>query len=475
MINTEELLQVDALTHEGAGVASRSDGKKVFILGALPEEIMTVKVLKRHRRYEEATVLELKKASPERIEPPCAHFGLCGGCQLQHISYDSQLFFKQSTLKNILRQIGNLEFVDTLWTPPLSTESLGAEQPQGMGYRRKARIGVKWDAKKSSLYVGFRERASNKLAKLDSCLVLHPAVGLRFEAIKSLIVNLSIKDAIPQIEIAVGEEAVALVFRHLKPFTTEDLDLLKSFGKENQLSIYLQPGKNDSVHQLYPVLTEPNDLKNLLTYSIKIEDRVLNFQFHPLDFIQVNAQINNKMILQAIKWLALSETDTVADLFCGLGNFSLALALKAQKVIGVEAEVKAIERAKHNAIQNQLTDKTQFYAANLFDTETLASDQPWVRPVDAVVIDPPRSGAKEVCDSIERWSPKKILYVSCSPASFARDTAILLNEKNYELTHIGIMDMFPHTHHIETMALFTLKSERKNQRGQNGQSEGRLT
>jgi 23S rRNA (uracil1939-C5)-methyltransferase len=377
-------------------------------------------------------------------------------------------------------QISKLDFEESLWAAPLLSDH--------MGYRRKARIGVKWDAKKNSLYVGFRERASNKLAKLNACPILYPSVGLKLDAIKALISNLSIKDAIPQIEMAIGEEqnglaaSVAMVFRHLKPFLAEDLDLLKAFGLENQVRIYLQAGKPSSVYQLYPILTEPEDARNLLNYTLKIENKDLRFDFHPLDFIQIHAGINQKMIQQALNWLALKDTETVIDLFCGLGNFTLGLALKAQKVIGVEGEAKLIEKAEHNASQNQLSEKTDFYVANLFDIAVLDAPQVWIKPVDALLIDPPRSGAKEVCERIERWSPNKILYVSCSPASFARDAGILLNEKNYELTHIGIMDMFPHTHHIETMALFSLKADKNknknkniNIRGTNGQSKGRLT
>ncbi len=465
---SEEILNITALTHEGIGIASRQDGKKVFVLGALPDETATVRVMKRHRRYEEAVVIELKQISPQRIEPHCQHFGLCGGCQLQHISHPDQIKFKQETLKSLLIQISQLEFSEAQWMSPLLSDNTG--------YRRKARIGVKWDGKKNTMYVGFRERASNKLAKLSICPILFPAVGQRLEAIKTLIMSLSIKDAIPQIEMAVGEHErpevaqVALVFRHLKPLSTEDIDLLKVFGQENQLDIYLQPGKPGSVYQIYPILTVPEDTENLLTYSLNIDNKKLAFDFHPLDFTQIHAGINQKMINQALSWLALEETDKVIDLFCGLGNFTLGLALKAGKVIGVEGEAKLIVKAKHNAAKNQLADKTEFHVANLFDIKTLESPQPWIDKVDVLLIDPPRSGAKEVCERIERWAPNKILYVSCSPASFARDAGILLNNKNYELTHIGIMDMFPHTHHIETMALFTHKG---NKRGKNGQSKGR--
>lgn len=465
----EQDLSITALTHEGIGIASRQDGKKVFVLGALPGEIAQVRVMKRHRRYEEAVVTELKQTSPQRVKPHCEHFGLCGGCQLQHISHVDQIKFKQDTLKSLLIQISQLDFADDLWQSPLLSDNTG--------YRRKARIGVKWDAKKSVMYVGFRERASNKLAKLNRCSILFPEVGLRLEALKNLIESLSIRDAVPQIEMAVGEGAtpekteIALVFRHLKEFTQEDLDLLKAFGQKYQFKMYLQPGKPSSVYQLYPVLTTPEDDQNLLSYSIELDDKKLTFDFHPLDFTQIHAGINQKMINQALAWLDLKPTDKVIDLFCGLGNFTLGLASKAQQVIGVEGEALLINKAKHNAVKNNLSENTQFYVANLFDTKKLDSEPAsWITKADALLIDPPRSGAKEVCERIERWSPDKILYVSCSPASFARDAGILVKEKNYELTHIGIMDMFPHTHHIETMALFTLKGHK---RGKNGQSKGR--
>ena len=464
---SQENLIITTLSHEGVGIASRQNGKKVFILGALPGEVTTVRVLKRHRRYEEATVLELKQTSPQRVDPICPHFGLCGGCQLQHLSHPDQVVFKQQTLKSLLIQISQLAIPEGRWASPLLSDNIG--------YRRKARIGLKWDVKKNSLYIGFRERASNKLAKLSTCPVLYPAIGQRLEAIKSLINNLSVKDAIPQIEIAVGEGRlkktpdIAMVIRHLKPLLDQDLELLKAFGAESKLRIYLQPAKASSVYQLFPFLTQPEDPENLLCYSLNIENQNLVFDFHPLDFTQIHAGINQKMMVQALTWLALKDSDKVIDLFCGLGNFTLGLALKAQKVIGVEGEAGLIEKAKSNAIKNNLGDKTEFYVANLFDTAILDTSQPWIEKVDVLLIDPPRSGAKEICERIEAFAPTKILYVSCSPASFARDAGILIKEKNYELSHIGIMDMFPHTHHIETMALFTLKGHK---REKNGQSKG---
>jgi 23S rRNA (uracil1939-C5)-methyltransferase len=312
------------------------------------------------------------------------------------------------------------------------------------GYRRKARLGVRYVIKKEKLLVGFREKFSNYLADIETCPVLHPSVGERLLSLGTLIRGLSRFDEIPQIEVAVSDNTTALVIRHMAPFSENDLAALCEFGRENQLHIYLQPNSPDSVHRIFP------DTKNeLLSYFLP--DYQLEMRFSPLDFTQVNAEINREMIKAAIQLLDLQSSDTVLDLFCGLGNFTLPIARFSKKVIGVEGSIQMVERATANAVHNHITN-TEFYAANLMQPSESA---PFLKiSYDKILLDPPRTGAKEILPFIAKKSVKRIVYVSCNPATLARDAGELVYTYGYTLKKVGVINMFPHTSHIETIALF---------------------
>ncbi len=424
-------LNITGMSSEGRGIAEHN-GKKVFVLGALPGETVIAQVYKQHSRYMEAKTNSVLKASEKRVEPICEYFGECGGCQMQHMSVSDQINHKQTELQKML---AHLNIQPKIWVEPLTgpTES----------YRYKARIGVRYVPKKGGTLVGFRESHSNKIVEMDRCEVLHAKVGHQIAGLKLLIDDLSIKDKLPQIEIAVGGDEVALVFRHLEPFLETDLLKIQAFCEVNALSFYCQPKGPDTVHKLWP----NQDIN--LTYCLN--EFNIKMDFHPLDFTQVNPEMNEKMIAQAIDWLELTVEDDVLDLFCGLGNFTLPMAKFARSAVGVEGEMRMVHKAKANAKKNNINN-TDFYAANLFEDFSKAE---WLaKPYTKLLLDPPRSGAAEIVAKIEEFGVDRILYVSCQTSTFVRDAAHLVQEKGYRLEKIGIMDMFPHTKHVETMGLF---------------------
>jgi 23S rRNA (uracil1939-C5)-methyltransferase len=321
--------------------------------------------------------------------------------------------------------------------PPLQADS--------EGYRRKARLGVRYVTKKQSVLVGFREQQSGFLAELNQCKVLHPSVGERIMSLREMLTQLTVRDKIAQIEVAVGDEKTALVFRNLEPLTAEDEKQLCDFAELHDVYIYLQPKGIDSVYPLYP----QNLPLESLSYSLPDEN--VSFQFATHDFTQVNSAINRKMVQQAMDWLQPKADDEVLDLFCGLGNFTLPLAKRAKHVVGVEGSDSLVKRAKNNA-QIQGIFNTEYYVANL-------AEQPlehiWMqRDYDKILLDPPRSGAMEIIQALNLKRTQSIVYVSCNPATLARDAGILVNEKGFKLVQAGVMDMFPHTAHVESMALF---------------------
>ena len=418
------------LTHDGRGV-THVNGKAVFVAGALSGERVRLKFTGKHRHYDEAVAEEILIASPDRVQPKCMHFGVCGGCALQHLSAEAQIAAKQHVLMENFERIGKVEPQTIL--PPLT------DQP--WAYRRKGRLSVKFVEKKGRVLVGFRETNGRFVADVKRCEVLHPAVGERVEAIAALVESLDAKKDIPQIEIAAGDDLVALVIRHLQPLSDRDRATLIAFGRETGLGIYLQPGGLDSIMPLWPEQMQ-------LSFDLPGD---LHIDFRPLDFIQVNAGMNRRMIAQAIDLLAPTSTDRVLDLFCGLGNFTLPLSLRAGAVTGVEGEAGLVERARQNALRNG-RDNAQFFAADL------AADQrnaPWARAdYELLLLDPPRSGAEAILDYLPRKSAKRVVYVSCHPASLARDAGTLVNRHGFVLKSAGVMDMFPHTAHVESIALF---------------------
>ncbi|MDR3491739.1 MAG: 23S rRNA (uracil(1939)-C(5))-methyltransferase RlmD [Gammaproteobacteria bacterium] len=428
---------VNALSHDGRGVVANPKHKTAFVSGALPGEEITFKLTKLHAKYNEGEALKIITSSPHRATPECAHFGICGGCSMQHLTMTEQILFKQQALLAQLKHFGRVE--PEIILPPLVGKNTG--------YRRKARLGVSYREKKGKLVIGFREKSSRFLAEIDKCPILHESVSTLIPEMKTLIESLSQFENIPQIEIAIGDTQTALVFRHLTDLSNEDLLKLKHFAKLHQLELYLQPNSPAKTHKLWP-----EDNTERLSYRLDHYD--LEMLFHPLDFTQVNAEINNLMIKSALELLDLKNTDNVLDLFCGLGNFTLPIARYAQHVTGIEGSEAMVDRAKENALHNNIAN-TDFYAANLAAipaTLPVAA----MKKYDKVLLDPPRTGAKEIINLIPKLAPKTIVYVSCNPATLARDAGELVHKQGYKLKKIGVINMFPHTSHIEAIALFTI-------------------
>ncbi|MDR3386436.1 MAG: 23S rRNA (uracil(1939)-C(5))-methyltransferase RlmD [Rudaea sp.] len=419
------------LSHDGRGVA-HVNGKAIFVAGALAGERVRLRFTGKHRHYDEAAVEEILRPSPDRVTPRCAHFGVCGGCALQHLDAGAQISAKQRVLLENLERIGKVTPANVL--APLT------DSP--WGYRRKARLSVKFVEKKGRVLVGFRESNGRYVADIQRCEVLHPAVGECIEAITAMIESLDGKRDIPQIEVAAGDDLVALIFRHLQPLSPHDRDALVAFGKAQRLGIYLQPGGNDSVAALWP-------LDAHLSFRLPAYDVELDFQ--PLDFIQVNAGMNRRMIDHALALLDPQPTDRVLDLFCGLGNFTLPLARRAAHVTGVEGEAGLVRRAVENARRNNVAN-ADFFSADL------AADQratPWAKAsYDLLLLDPPRSGAAAVLEYLPKRGVRRVVYVACHPGSLARDAGILVQQHGFALASAGVMDMFPHTAHVESIALF---------------------
>lgn len=424
--------EITALTLEGKGVA-RVNGKTVFIEGALPEEKVAFRYTSYKANYDEGRVETVLTASPNRVEPKCQHFAICGGCSWQHISLDAQIRYKKQILLDNLQHIGKVQ-------PATLFEPLTAE---GWGYRRKARLGARWVRKKQQALVGFREKNGGLLAEISRCEVLHPLVGERITALKDLVTSLDARDSLPQIEVAIGDDEVAaLVVRHMEALSAGDLDKLLSFAREFQFELYLQPAGPQTVHKVYGE-------RSLAYTHPQFDTRV---QFEPLDFIQVNQALNRKMVMRALELLELRSTDTVLDLFCGLGNFTLPLARQAAQVIGVEGDLAMVERARAAAHANGIHN-TDYYACNLMSDAL--SKEAWLKPhYDRILLDPPRAGAKELLPYLGKLKAERIVYVSCDPATLARDAGELVHTQGYQLLGAGVMDMFPHTAHVESIAVF---------------------
>lgn len=425
---------IESLTHEGRGVA-RVEGKTLFVDGALPGERVTARFVARHRRYDEAVAGQVQEASADRVEPRCPHFGVCGGCSLQHMSADAQIRAREQAVLEVLEHVGRVR-------PGRILEPVRAGP---WGYRRKARLSAKHVPKKGGVLVGFRERYSHFLAAIETCDVLHPAVGRRILALRELITSMDARDRIPQVEVAVDDdERTALVFRNLRPLSDADRDRLEAFARDEGVQVWLQPKGPDTVHPLCPAEPEP------LVYEHP--DFSVRIPFGPLDFVQVNRDINRAMVARAVDLLDADPRDRVLDLFCGLGNFSLPLARRAGQVTGVEGEAAMVARARENAALNDIGN-ADFHAADL--SANGADHAPWARePFDAVLLDPPRAGAAGVMGLLGRLHARRIVYVSCNPATLARDADTLVHTHGYHLEAAGVMDMFPHTTHVESMALF---------------------
>jgi 23S rRNA (uracil1939-C5)-methyltransferase len=420
-------MEIEGLHADGYGTTL---DERVAVLGALPNETVTAEPYVRKRRKLVYKTMSVANKNPDRVQPMCAAAERCGGCSLQHFEPSAQIQFKHRQLVSMLE--GS---VPDKWLHPLTGPV--------RNYRSKARLGVKFVDKMGKVLVGFREKMKPYISEIDTCPVLRESVGERIEALALLVEKLSVCRALPQIEVAVGDSETALVFRHLEEVNAADLQLFAEFGAEHNVSIYLQPGNELSVHKIFPA-----DGRERLSYSLPAYGLV--FDFHPMDFIQINQTINRDMIPLAIELLSLNSEDNVFDAFCGIGNFSLPLATVARSVLGIEASESSVIRARENADRNNLKN-THFLAADLF-AEGL--DIPGLQGINKVLLDPPRSGAEEVCKKLATHKVERLVYVSCNPATLARDAKLLV-ESGYRFETAGVIDMFPHTNHVESIACFS--------------------
>ncbi len=429
--------EITGLTHDGRGVARRENGKAVFVAGALPGERVMASQTGRNRNFDEAKTVEVLVAAPERVEPRCAHFGVCSGCAMQHYAEDKQILAKQNVLLENLTRIGHVTPETVL--PPLTDAS--------WGYRRKGRFSVRRVDKKDKTLVGFREVDPRFVADVSFCHTVIPEIGDKVAALATLVDGLQARKDIPQIEFIAGDRqadfsGIALTIRHLSPLSDADKAALVAFGQQHGFAIFLQPGGVDSVHPLWP---------EHIKLAFSLPEWNLEFNFRPLDFIQVNAGLNGKMIRSALDLLDAQPDERVLDLFCGLGNFTLPLARTVREVVGVEGEAGLVMRARENAAHNNLPN-AQFHAADLGKD---LSGHTWMREgFDKLLLDPPRSGADFVLTQLPLKQFKRIVYVSCHPASLARDAGYLVNERGWKLKAAGVMDMFPHTAHVESIVMF---------------------
>ena len=426
---------IEFLDHEGRGV-THMDGKVVFIEGALPGEQVEYAAFRRKPSFELATVERVIRPSAQRVTPRCEYFGTCGGCSMQHLDPVAQAAVKQRVLEDALWHIGRLR-------PEIIHAAIHGSP---WAYRHRARIGVRLVPSKGGVRIGFHERRSSYITDMRSCAVLPPHVSAMLPDLRGLIGTLSIPDRLPQIEVAIGEgDVTVLVFRNLLPLSAADESLLKAFADDKGVQVWLQPAGPESSYRLHP-----SDAPGL-RYSLPEFDVTLDFR--PTDFTQVNIDINRLLIRRAMQLLDPQPGERIADLFCGLGNFSLPIARRGATVIGIEGSDTLVRRAGENARRNGLDATSVFHAANLFDSteDSLAA----LGPLDKMLIDPPREGAIAVVKALgPAQSPARIVYVSCNPATLARDAAVLIHEKGYTLKGAGIANMFPQTSHVESIALF---------------------
>ena len=452
----ENALHIESMDLDAQGVAHRADGKVVFVDGALPFEVVRANVHRKKNNWEQASLLEVLQESSQRVRPGCPNFGLhagaCGGCKMQHLEPTAQVAIKQRALEDNLWHLGKVKS-ETLLRPI---------QGPTWGYRYRARLSVRYVVKKGEVLIGFHERKSRYVADMRQCPILPPHVDALLLPLRALIANLQARDTCPQIEVACGDDVTALVLRHLEPLSESDLQQLRTFAANHHVQWWLQSKGPDTVR-----LLDANDPEQL---AYDLPDFGIHMPFKPTDFTQVNPYINRVLVSRALRLLDVQSRERVIDWFCGLGNFTLPLATQAREVLGIEGSDTLVARSKENYVRNQQSrDKplapTQFVARNLFDMtpELLVQDG----SADKWLIDPPREGAfalaKTVADLMQNpdlrqgWTPpKRIVYVSCNPATLARDAGLLVNVAGYRCTSAGAVNMFPHTAHVESMAVFDL-------------------
>ncbi len=429
-----ETANIGSATHDGRGIAALS-GKKVFVAGALPGESVEFIRRKSRRNFDEAELLQVLQSSADRIDAKCEAFGRCGGCSLQHVSAEYQRSIKQQTLLDNLKRIGKVE--PTSWLEPMTGPV--------WGYRRRARLAVKDVPAKGRVLVGFRERHAPLVADMHRCEVLASPVAGLIDELSDLVASLSIRARLPQIEIAIAQNATALVFRVLDTPADTDIEHLAAFGAANACRVFLQPGGLDSLQLIHPLVVDEPLYYTLPDFDIRID-------FEPIDFVQVNSAINRKMVPFALEQLGAGSDDKVLDLYCGIGNFSLPLARRSGTVLGIEGERNLVSRATDNARKNGL-DNVDFRVADL---SKIDGSESWLKAGwDRVLLDPARSGAAEVIAQMNVLNPERIVYVSCHPGTLARDAGSLVHEHGFRLDSAGIIDMFPHTAHVESIAVFS--------------------
>ena len=430
-------IRIEDVDDSGRGVAY-IDGKTTLIDGALDGEYITYTRLKRRRRINEATLVEVLERSAYRVSPSCPHFAVCGACRFQHLARPEQRQRKEHAFADALSRYG----------VPAPANRLAPLWGAARGYRRKARLGVKHVPGKGGALVGFHEKRGSFVAEIEACEVLVPSVGTRIDALRALVSGLDARDRIPQIEVAAGENAVALVIRHLDPLSESDRGAIIDFGRRHDFCVYLQPKGPDSLTALWP--ESPPEL----VYTIPAFN--LELAFGPADFVQTNAEVNRQLVAQVVDLLDPTDDDSVLDLYCGLGNFSLALGRRAGSVRGIEFSTEMVAAASRNAVRNG-SDNVHFLSANLDEENDVGKslEGRW----NKLLLDPPRSGAARVVAQLHPPYPSRIVYVSCNPQSFARDAAVLIESHPYRMEQAGIVDMFPHTNHLEVIGLFVRSAE----------------
>ncbi|MEQ1916562.1 MAG: 23S rRNA (uracil(1939)-C(5))-methyltransferase RlmD [Gallionella sp.] len=430
---TENKVTIESLDQEGRGVA-HFDGKVIFIEGALPGEIVSYASYRKKPAFEQAQVTTIFKSAPMRVTPKCKHFGVCGGCSMQHLDARAQVAVKQRILEDGLWHIGKVK----------AENIMPAIYGQTWGYRERARISVKHVIKKGKTLVGFHEKRSSYVADMQSCEILAPKIAKLLPLLAEMVSQMSIRDQLPQIEVAVGEHVDALVLRIMAPLSHADEALLRSFADLHEVQFWLQTKGPETIVPFYP-LDAP-----ALSYSLP--EFNVTMPFAPSEFTQVNSALNRVMIGRAMRLLDPQPGERIADLFCGLGNFTLPIARSGAQVLGIEGSDALVKRAQQNAASNGLSDNTSFMAMNLFEMTEEGFAK--LGHFDKLLIDPPRDGAFELVKSLGGDNaPKRIVYVSCNPATLARDAAELV-KRGYVLQAAGVMNMFPHTSHVESIAVF---------------------
>ncbi|SAK97291.1 23S rRNA 5-methyluridine methyltransferase [Caballeronia glebae] len=438
-------IEIESLDMEARGVGRTVNedgepGKVIFVEGALPGERVSYSSFRKKPSFEQAQVVKVLRESVLRAKPKCRYFGICGGCSMQHLDVRAQIAVKQRVLEDNLQHLAKLR-AETMFRPI---------HGPSWGYRYRARLTVRHVEKKGGVLVGFHERKSSYVADMTSCEVLPPHVSAMLVPLRHLVAGLSIRDRMPQIELAVGSDVTALVLRILEPLTEADEALLRTFADEHGVQWWLQPKGPDTVSQFYPLDTE-------LSYTLP--EFNIRMPFKPTDFTQVNHQINRVLVSRALSLLAPEKSDRVLDLFCGIGNFTLPLARVSREVVGIEGSEALTARALENAKANGVDGHTSFACRNLF--EVTADDLRALGRFDKFLVDPPREGALavskalvDIAQSGDGPLPQRIVYVSCNPATLARDAGLLVHEAGYRMKGAGVVNMFPHTSHVESIALF---------------------